>query len=147
MVAGSHGVIAGGVHELDGGLALRQVDDGRALGGVAGGEQEHLGALLLELLLQSGHAGVAEDLFAGIGHGHIGAVGVVGMEDHDLALHVIGDGVGGDGLLGLLVRGHGGSRQGQGHDQRERQGQKLLAHWTFTFPFRIFFCGTCANIL
>ena len=122
MVAGAHGVIARGIHELDGRGALVQVDQRVALDGVAGGEEQDRGAGRLEVLLQLGHAGGADALLTGC----VAAVGVVGMQDDYLARHAVAS-------LGHL-HCHGGSDQADGHGQRQEQGKELACAFHSNIP-------------
>ncbi len=144
MVAGGGHVVAGGVHELDSAGALVQAHQSGALGEVTGGDQQHAGTGGLKGLLQSGHTGSADGLAL---HSHIMAVGVVGVDDDQLALHIGGDGVGHHfGLYSVGFLGHGGGRQGEDHHQREHQGQELLAlHGESPYLYRFF--GTVVLLL
>jgi len=78
MIAGRHRVIARGVHEFKGGLAVVQVDQGRALGGVARIQQQHLRALSLQVLFHLRDGGIAP--YAIGGHG--AAMNIVGMQNN-----------------------------------------------------------------
>ena len=134
VVAGGGGVIAGGVHERHGGRALVQADQSGALAEIAGGHQEHAGSGGLEVLLQSGDAGGAHALTL---YGHVAAVGVVGVDDDQLALYICGDGVGGDGS-GLSLLGHRGQGQRESHSQREQKGEELFACFHNSFHLSYF---------
>ena len=154
VVAQGGDVIAGEVHELDGGGALAGADLDGALAEVAGVHQQDGGALGLVLGLQGGYLGVAVD----------GAVDVIGVDDDDLA-GGLGGGLLGRGLFlggsfflslfafsrGLLALGRslggrvaglfgglgrvrrlgvgriGRAAQGEDHSQHEQQAQQLFA--------------------
>ena len=131
MVAHSHGIITGGVHELDGALALVGAHQGLAHDGVAGRDQQHIGAGGLEVLLQLGHTGHAEGSALLV---QISAVGVVGMENNNLTID-IGNDIGG---CGFFLCGKGGPEQGAHHSQHEEQGQEFACGFSHrkhsTFP-------------
>ena len=117
VVAHGHGIVPGGVHELNGALALVGADQRLAHDGVAGGEQEDLGAGGLKVLFQLGHTGHADGLAF---HGHVGAVGVVGVENDNLSVY-IGNLIGRDSVL----LSHGRYEQRAYHCQRQEKGQEL----------------------
>ncbi len=83
MVAGRHGHVARGVHELDGVLAHAQVDQRGALGGIARVQQQHIVSLGLQVLFILRDGRVAED--ARLGIGHRAAVHIIGMQNVELA--------------------------------------------------------------
>ena len=125
VVARGGGVIARGVHEGHGAGALVQAHQSGALAEITGGEQQHAGSGGLKVLLQGGHAGSADGLPF---HRHVVAVGVVGVDDHQLAVHVRRDGVGGNGGLRLL-RCKGGRGQAHDHGGCQQQREHLLFHF------------------
>ena len=108
MIAGRHGHVAGGIHELDGILAHAQVDQRRALGGIARVQQQHIVSLCLQVLFILRDGRVAED--ARLGIGHRAAVHVVGMQNIELAFRG-------------FFRSRG-KRDACQHHQGKQQGQK-----------------------
>ena len=108
MVAERGIVIAGGIHDLDDGFAVRQGGDGLALDGVARIDQQAVRGLEVvavpgDLLIRQrgGFAGAAGDV----------RVNIVGVEDHDVVglrvieLHVALDDGGELGAGGVVLRG------------------------------------------
>ena len=108
MVAQADHIVAGQVHQLHGGGTLRRADGGIALDKVAGVHQQDVGAAGLVGVLQGRHLGIAGN----------GAVDVVGVQDDDVAVQI----------LGRLLRRIGGDSQGERHDHRHQQGQDFLFH-------------------
>ena len=133
MVAQSCGIIPGGVHQVDDGVALILGAEGSALNMVAGIHQQHI----LQSGLIPGDGGIPQGrdlsgllpLAHGLGIVNVG-VGIVGVQDHDLAVF-------GLGLLGSHSRGS----QSQAHDQSQRQGQELFALLHRSSPFLLCFFG------
>ena len=148
VVAQRGHIVAGEVHELDGGGALGLTHIDAALDEVAVVDQQHRGALGLVLGLEGRDLGVVLD----------GAVDVVGVDDDDLA-GGLGGGLLGRGLflggrfflslfafgrslcrvaglfgggtgvsvVGGSARRIGRAAQGEDHSEHEQQAQQLLA--------------------
>ena len=122
MVAGGGQIVARQVHQFHGRGALGRADHGFTLAEIAGVHQQDVGASGLKGVLQRSGLGIAGN----------GAVNVVGVQDHDAALHVLGGG---------LLR-TGGDGHGQCHDQRQQESSQLteLLHEN---PPSFFFARRC----
>ena len=110
VVAHGGGVIAGGVHQFDGRLALGGADGWVALNIVAGIHQQGVGPGGGIALFYGGELGVPGDA----------AVHVVGVQDDDVTGQVLRRG-------GGRLRRADGDRQGEEQGQGKREGKKLVS--------------------
>ena len=110
MVAHGGGVIAGGVHQFDGRLALGGADGWVALDIVAGIHQQGVGPGGGVALFCGGELGVPGDA----------AVYVIGVQDDDVAGQVLRRG-------GGRLRRADGDRQGEEQGQGKREGKELVS--------------------
>ena len=119
VVAGGGSIIARHIHQLDSGSALGDADIGRALDKIAGIQQVHGSAGLLVHGLQRGDLGVVLNR----------AVDVVGVENDNRILSILGDLIRGNRLCGrfaLFPVCQASRGQTKGHDHRQQEGEQLV---------------------